>query len=248
MTMTSHEANSAEMMRKTKKGQTLTSRNIFRQLDESEHTEKVKLFSDRDRSLMVFMAGSLSAVGVITGSALTVIFGTVPLFEALAIDAGLATMVTTAVLAVEKKITFRELASKFTFGGASPKAKMLLPGQTHVQQADTIYINEQQESRSYGLYAKTSHHQTSVNSTHEVETSIVQKWNGSSLVQKVTPLPAYAWTAALESTLDIHEITDIPEPDLGASSLAVQAVKAGSRTMAERILELEVVTAKGTRK
>lgn len=219
-----------------------------RTVEEVTKERKIKLFSATENGFAVGITATFSSMGATLASVLTAIYGGSPLLEILAADAGMFTVGTFAAIMVAQKLNYKDLPDSFSFKDGKPKVKFLLPGQVNIQKAETIYINEQQESYSSGLYQRTSHSRNSLNATHEVETSLVQKWNGSSLVQKVTPLPAYSWDDALESTLDIHEITEIPAPELSSVSLAVQSVKAGKRTMANRIQELEELTSKGDEK
>lgn len=221
-----------------------SAKKVFRQVDETEAAEKMPLFSESENGYLVSLFAGMGSAGVALGSTLTAIFGAFPLVGILATDAGIAGVGTAATIFIAQKMNYSLLQGKFLFKNGKPKVKILLPGQVHVEKTETFFIDETQHSRSKGYYSHKLRNSVDSSSslTHEVETVIVQKWNGSTILQKVTPLAEYVWDDTFESALDVHEIAPM-NINTGKSSLAVQAVKNKSRSMAERIREIEESTA-----
>lgn len=223
------------------------SKDVFRQVDETHDEVKVPLFSDSEKGYVVGLTAGMTAFGATFASALTAIFNFAPVGMVLAADAGALAIGGTAVIWAAQKLNYKNLAHKYHFQNESPKVKVLLPGQTHSEKVHTFKIDETRNYKQNGYYVQAgSQNSFGFKPTHEVETTIVQKWNGSFIEQTVTPLSEYSWDNALESTLEVHDITEIPKADISSSTnkstLAINRVKSRGQAMMDRIHEIEEAT------
>lgn len=223
------------------------SKSVFRQVDETHDEVKIPLFMESEKGYAVGITAGITAAAGTVASIATAVYSSFPLAGLLAVDAGALAIGGAATVWLAQKMNYKTLTYRYLFKSNKPKVKVLLPGQTHVEKVGTFLIDEKRDHKTNGCYIATGSRESFNSSpTHQVETNIVQKWNGSFIEQTVTPLPEYVWDDVLESTLDVHAITEIPKAEITAStskaSIAVNQIKNRSQAMADRIREIEAAT------
>lgn len=222
------------------------SKSVFRQVDETQNETKIPLFLESEKGYVVGVAAGMTAFTGTVASIATTVYGNFPLLSLLAVDAGALALGGAATIWLAQKMNYKTLAYRYLFKNEKPKVKALLPGQIHVEEITAFLIDESRDHPTNGYYIQTGSQSFSSKPTHEVETKIIQKWNGSFIEQKVTPLAEYVWDDALSNTLEINEITEIPQAELAINtskaSLAIRKVRSKGQAMSDRIQEIEEAT------